>query len=214
MSRPEAAAIAALNGDYIKPAFLCFLDIVGDPLRVTTWDADLTFENTGDPDLDGHTFRALTPELVDISEVKFAEGGGETVTARLSGLILPNNDLLNILNVEANWRGRVARLWQAIYNANDVRQGAFWNYYTGRMVGMPIAGSPDNQYVEMTIETYLASLSGASNRTYLDQAEFDPQDLSADAAVAIANGLSGALLNNGGGRTAIPSYGINKALNG
>ena len=199
MGRPSNSAVTALNGSYIKPAFICYLDILGDPVRVTTWPADLTFSNTGDPDLDGYTFGALRPEFIDITEVKFQEGGSETVTARLSGLILPNNDLLNILNVEANWRGRVARLWQAIYNEDEVQQGAFWNYYTGRMVGMPISGSPDEQTVELTIETYLASLSGASNRTYLDQADFDPADTSAEAAIAIANGTQGNGLSGGGG---------------
>lgn len=199
MGRPNATAIAALDAEYIKPAFLAYLDIVGDPVRATTWPADLSFNGTGDADLDGHTFLALKPEFIDISEVKFQEGGSETVTARLSGLILPDNDLLNILNNEANWKGRVARLWQAVYNENDVQQGVFWNYYTGRMVNMPITGDPGQQIIELTIETYLASLSNASNRTYLDQADFDPDDHSAEAAIAIANGTSGNGLSGGGG---------------
>lgn len=209
MARPSPAAVAALDAQYIKPAFLVFLDIIGDPVRHTTWPADLTFNGTGDAELDGFTFLALRPEFIDISEVKFQEGGGETVTARLSGLILPDNDLLNILNNEANWKGRVARLWQAVYNEQDVQQGAFWNYYTGRMVGMPITGDPGQQVIELTIETYLASLSGASNRTYLDQADFDPDDHSAEAAIAIANGTQGNGLSGGGGYggSVTPSYG-------
>lgn len=205
-SRPDSTAIAALDAEHIKPAFVGFLDILGNPVRATTWPANLTFAGTGDPDLDGHTFEALKPEFIDISEAKFQEGGGETVTAKLSGLILPDNDLLNIINDEANWRNRVARLWQAVYNENDVRQGAFWNYYTGRMVGMPITGDPGFQVIEVTIETYLAAMSGPSFRTYLDQGDFDPDDHSAEAAIAIANGTSGAGLfsgssgvSNGGG---------------
>lgn len=199
MSRADATAVAALDAAYIKPAFLAYLDIVGDPVRATTWPADLVFAGTGDPDLDGHTFAALRADLIDVGEAKFQEGGSETLTITLSGLILPNNDLLNTLADEANWRGRVARLWQAVYNENDVRQGAFWNYYTGRMVDMPITGSPEQQIIELTIETYLASLSSPSNRTYLDQAEFDPLDQSAAAAIAIANGTGGNGLTGGGG---------------
>ena len=207
MSRADATAIAALDAEYIKPAFLAYLDIVGDPVRATTWPADLTFAGTGDPDLDGHTFFALAADLIDVGEAKFQEGGAETLTITLSGLILPDNDLLNIMANEANWRGRVARLWQAVYNENDVRQGAYWNYYTGRMVDMPITGSPDQQLIELTIETYLASLSAPSNRTYLDQQEFDPGDTSADAAVAIANGTNGVGLAGGGGYGAGMRYG-------
>lgn len=198
--RPDAGTVAALEADYIKPAFLCYLDIVGDPLYATTWPADLMFPvDYADPDMAGKTFLALKPELITVSEVKFQEGGTETVTATLSGLILPDNDLLNILNDRANWWNRPARLWQAIYNEQDVRQGAFWNYYTGRMVGMPIVGSPDLQTVELTIESYIASTSGASNRTLLDQGDFDELDRSAEAAIAIANGTGGVGLAGGGG---------------
>lgn len=199
MSRADATAVAALDAAYIKPAFLAYLDIAGDPVRATTWPADLSFNGTGDPDLDGYTYLALQADLIDVGEAKFQEGGAETLTITLSGLILPDNDLLNLMADEANWRGRVARLWQAVYNENDVRQGAFWNYYTGRMVDMPITGSPEQQIIELTIETYLASLSAPSNRTYLDQSEFDPLDASADAAIAIANGTGGNGLVGGGG---------------
>jgi hypothetical protein len=38
------------------------------------------------------------------------------------------------------------------------------------------------------IESYLAALTSASNRTYLDQERYDAGDLSARAAIAIANG--------------------------
>ncbi len=199
MGRPDSTAVAALDADYLKPAFLAYLDIVGEPVRATTWPADLTFAGTGDPDLDGETFMALQGGIVDVGEVKFQEGGADTLTITLSGLILPDNDLLNIVNDEANWSGRVARLWQAIYNENDVRQGAFWNYYTGRMVGMPIVGDPGEQTIELTIETYLASLSSPSNRTYLDQEEFDPLDTSAEAAIALGNGTGGNGLTGGSG---------------
>lgn len=220
MARPDSTAIAALDGDYIKPAFLAFLDIAGDPLRVTTWPADLTFAlDNPDPDLAGRTFFAMRPELVDVSDVRHQEGGSETVTARLSGLILPDNDLLNIINDETTWRGRDARLWQAIYNEANVQQGAYWNYHTGTMANMPIVGDPGQQVIEVAIETYLALLSGPSNRTYLDQADFDPDDHSADAAVAIANGTGGASLSGGGGYgagTGYPTnpgrYGIERAL--
>jgi len=199
MSRADPTAVAALEGTFLKPAFLVYLDIDGDPLRSTTWPADLTFSATGDTDLDGFTFEALRADVLDVGEAKFQEGGAETLTITMSGLILPDNELLNLMADETRWRGRVARLWQAIYNQNNVRQGAFWNYYTGYMVDMPITGSPERQVIELTIETYLSALSAPSGRTYLDQHDFDPGDRSADAAIAIANGTGGAGLTGGGG---------------
>lgn len=199
-TRPDSAAVAALDADYIKPAFLCYLDIVGDPLYATTWPANLTFAaDYPDEDMAGKTFLALKPELINISEVKYQEGGAETVTATLSGLILPDNNLLNILNNRANWWNRPARLWQAVYDETDVQRGAFWNYYTGRMVGMPISLDPNHQVIELVIESYLSSTTGASNRTLLDQADFDEQDRSAEAAIALANGTGGVGLAGGGG---------------
>lgn len=198
-TRPDPTAVGALDAQYLKPAFLVYLDILGDPLRATTWPADLTFSGTGDPDLDGHTFQAMRADVVQVGEAKFQEGGTETLTISLSGLILPDNDLLNLLNDQSNWRGRIARLWQAVYNENDVQQGAYWNYYTGYMVGTPITGDPEQQLIEMSIESYLASLSSPSNRTYLDQQDFDPLDTSAEAAIAIGNGTGGNGLVGGGG---------------
>jgi hypothetical protein len=206
--RPDATATTALGGAVIKPAFIGYLDILGDPVRVTTWPADLTFGGTGDSDLDGRTFSAIDPQLVEISAVKQAEGGSETVSASLSGLIAVDSGLMSIISDPVNWRGRVARLWLGIYNQAEVQQGAIWAYYTGRMVSASIRGDATEQTIEVQIENYLATLAGPSNRTYLDQTLFDPGDLSAEAAIAIANGMSGNTLS---GSSPSPSGYLNGA---
>jgi len=196
MSGPDATARSFLDSrpDVIRPKFLCFLDIVGDPVRATTWPASLIMSSTGDVDLDGYTYTAIDPQFVSISPVTEQEGGSETVTATLSGLIGPDNDLLNIMGDESNWKGRSARLWQGVCNEEYVDQGAIWPYYTGRMNSLTIRGSASSQTISVEIETYIALLSPASNRTYLDQNLFDPLDTSAEAAIAIANGGDGAAL--------------------
>ena len=209
MGRPDATATAALGGQVVRAAHVCWLDIVGDPVRATTWPADITFSGTGDADLDGFTFLALDPTVTSISPVKHQDGGSETVTVSLSGLILPDTDLLNIVGDETNWLGRDARLWAAVYNESNVQQGAVWSYHTGKMTSLRITGSSSGQVIEVSIETYLASIAPASNRTYLDQAHFDSGDLSAAASIAIANGVSGSNPgvpggggSGGGGRSA------------
>lgn len=196
MSGPDAAAKAFLDSNpaTIRPAFLCWLDIVGDPVRATTWPAPLTMSGTGDPDLDGYTFDAIDPTFVNISPVQEQQGGSETVTASLSGLIGPDNDLLNLIGDETNWKGRAARLWQGVANEANAQQGAIWPYYTGTMSSLQISVSPEGQTIQISIETYLAILSPASNRTYLDQGLFDSGDKSAEAAIAIANGGDGSAL--------------------
>lgn len=190
-SRPDATATAALGAAIVRPAVLCWLDILGDPVRATTWPAPLSISGTGDVDLDGYTFEAFDPTLVSISPVKHQDGGSDTVTASLSGLILPDSDLFDVIGDPANWRGRDARLWAAVYNEENVQQGAIWAYHTGKMTSLGIRGSSQGQIIEVSIETYLASIAPASNRTYLDQSYFDSGDESAKASIAIANGISG-----------------------
>jgi hypothetical protein len=200
--RPDAPTLAALGQPYVRPRFFAWLDIVGDPVRVTTSATPVTFSGTGDPDLDGFTFDALDPEFVSVSPVKSGPGGGDTVTATLSGLIGPNSDLLNLLGNRANWRLRTARLWWRVVDPATGLEGGIVSYFTGQMLRMPIRGDGEEQTISLEIETYLASISRASNRTYLDQAQFDPADRSAEVAIPVANGVSGA------GIAAVPSFGL------
>lgn len=191
MSRPDATASAALDADYIRPGFFGFLDIVGDPIRVNTLGYDITITGSGFQEMDGYTFAGIDGRVVDIDPVRMRAGGSEQVTARLSGLRDLDNATLNTLGDRANWQGRPAMLWRMIRDATGTQQGAIQHYYTGYMVALGIKGDPFEQTIEVAIETYLAAFSAASNRTYLDQERYDPGDLSARAAIAIANGISG-----------------------
>lgn len=191
MARPDATAAAAIDQPVVRPAFFCYLDVVDDPVRATTAGKNITFSGTGIADLDGFTYEAIASSLVDVSPVKSAAGGSETVTVRLSGIRGLDTDMLNALGNVANWRGRVARLWRMIRDEAGTQQGAIQHYYTGYMIALDIEGDETSQAIVLKIESYLATFSQASNRTYLDQADFDSGDLSAKAAIAIANGVSG-----------------------
>lgn len=184
----DPATLDMLGREVVRPPFLAWLDIIGDPVRATTWETSLRLTGTGDPDLDGQLYSAVDPTVGSVSGVKRATGGSETVTATLSGIVGPNSDLLNILADETKWKGRLARLWFLTLNSAGDRVGAVVPYYTGRMVGFVITGSADQQTAKITIESYLASLTAASNRTYLDQADFVPNDTSASLTLAVANG--------------------------
>lgn len=188
----DPGTLAMLGADVVRPPFLAWLDIVGDPVRATTWEASLRLTGTNDPDLDGLLYSALSPVMGSISGVKRATGGTETVTATLSGIVGPNSDLLNILGDETKWKGRLARLWFLTLNEAGDRVGAVVPYYTGRMVGFSISGSATMQTAKITIESYLASLTAASNRTYLDQGDFVTGDSSASLTLAVANGAKSA----------------------
>lgn len=207
MSRPDAAAIAALDRQIIRPVFFVYLDIVGDPLRACTAGRSYELTGTGDPDLEGFTFDGIDPTVVDIGPVRSKDGGSDSVTAKLSGIVTLDAELLNIVGDPSHWQGRTARLWRMIRDEAGVQQGALQHYYTGWMTALSIVGDPDQgQTINLTIDSYLAAYSQASNRTYLDQDQFDPDDLSARATLAIANGNSGSPLtsNTSTGGSSLP----------
>ena len=74
--------------------------------------------------------------------------------------------------------------------ASLTRIGAIWSYYTGYMSAPKIVGDRTGQTINLQVESYLAFFGKASNRTYLDQQSYDPDDRSAELAIAIANGAS------------------------
>lgn len=197
--RMDATAAAQLEEEVTKPVFLAFLDFANEPIRVNSAAENFDFSGSGDADLDGHTFYGLDADLAEVSPVRFAEGGTETVKATLSALIDLDNDMLNEIGDNTNWQGRTARLWRMIRNADNVQQGALQNYYTGYMVDLSIQSSPERQVIDLSIEGFIAAHSRASNRSYLDQEKYDSGDLSAKAAISIANGTSGNPITNNTG---------------
>ena len=191
MNGPDAAAQAALAERVRRPVTYCWLDIAGEPVRVTDGPYSYTFAGTGDEDLDGFTFEAVDARVVSVGDVKAKEGGTDTLTLTLSGLAGIDGDTMNSIGNRANYQGRDARLWKAMLNPVDLTHiGAIWPYYTGYMAVPKIAGDQTSQTISLEIETYLAFFGQASNRTYLDQASYDPGDLSAELSIAIANGAS------------------------
>lgn len=201
MSLPDSTQAAALDEDVIRPVFFAWLDIVGDPVRGNTAGKNIVPSGTGDPDLDGHEFLGISGDFVQIGPVRYRSGGSESLTVELSGIPGLDDDTLALLADRANWQGRDARLWRIIRNAANVQQGGFHAYYTGKMTALSHGGSPgEGLRLRVTIESYLAVFSEASNRTYLDQSRYDPGDESARASIAIANGnYTGARSSGGGG---------------
>lgn len=188
MSLPDATASAALSADIIKPVFFAYLDIDGGAVRCNTSGTNITPTGTGDADLDGFEFIGIAGDFLEIASVRYAQGGSDSVTGKLSGIPSVDSVSLALIADAANWRGRNARLWRVIRNASNVNQGGFHAYYTGKMMAISHSGDDAGQALTVTIESYLAVFSEASNRTYMDQTSFDAGDLSAKAAVAIANG--------------------------
>lgn len=188
MPEPDATAAASLVGAVQRPAFFAFLDIDGLPQRVTTAGYDVAFEGTGDPDLDGFTFEAVNPQFVEIGEVKQGVNGSETMTCALSGVIELDADVIATLEDRTLWQGRIGRFWKMERDADGAPVGAIYPYHTGWM------SAPEHDLeasrIELQLEGYLAAVTGEpSNRSYSGQASFDPDDMSAAASLACANGV-------------------------
>ena len=187
-TRPDTAAAAALAAHVRRPVNIAFLDLAGEPIRVTDAPYSMTFTGTGDEDLDGHTFTALDPSVVSVGKVRAKEGGADTVTLTLSGLAGIDDEVMTQIGDKAAWAGRDARLWKAMLDPVTFgRIGAIWCYHTGYMSVPKITGDRSSQVIALDVESYLGFFAQASQRTYLDQASFDPGDLSAELAIAIAN---------------------------
>lgn len=204
MSLPDATASAAIAGSSFQIAWLAWLDFDGDPVRATTAGRSLAMSGTGDADLDGYTFDAVEPTMVSVSEVKNKEGGSDTITFTMSGIVGPDTDLLNIIGDRSLWQGRTARLWAIIYDEDGAQQGAVWPVYTGYMSGVQIAGDPGSQTIAMEVESYLAYMKQASGRTYLNQSQYDPDDNTASLKIAAANGAKDGVASTVD--SGIPSY--------
>lgn len=185
----DATAKAHLDsGAPTKPIFLAYLDILGDPIRATTLGYAVTLPVLADPDLSGQTFLP-TAGVVTVGDVEHGEGGSETLPVELSGLLLPDTDLLNTLGDRLNWQGRRARLWVILRDETRAQQGAIAEFYTGYMSSLRLLPRRDSQVIRLEIEGYRALLNQASNRSYLDQKRYDAADTSAAATIGAANGV-------------------------
>ena len=183
----DATTQGALEATVLYWRMLLWADFDGDPLRATSGLYDRTISGSGDAELDGF-YDSYDHNLISVGPVKHNETGSDTVTVTMSGLLL-NADLLNMIGDRTKWQGRSARLWFYCADENETQVGSIIPYYTGYRNDVVISGSPSEQRITLTIENYLATLSGAPSQTYMMQNLFDAGDLSANVTLGAANGL-------------------------
>lgn len=211
MSRLDATAGAfVVNNQVIRPVNFVFMDFVGDPMRATDAGFDITISGQAEADLNG-VYVGVTGDFADLSPIKIGDGGSSTVTAKLSGIKTLDDGTLDVIGDVTRWKGRTAQVWRIVWDQNNAAQGTYQHYYTGYMVDALIGGSVGDQFIEITIENYLAAFAQPSNRTYLSQKDFDPGDASGDGTLAIANGtnaMTGLTPTAGGGPLVGSGHGL------
>lgn len=192
MSRLDATAGAYVtNNQFIRPVNFIFMDFVGDQLRANDSGMTLVVSGQSSVDLNG-TYDGVTGDFAELSPIKIGAGGSDTVTAKLSGIKTLDDATLDIIGDESKWKGRICKVWRIVWDQNNAGQGAYEHYYTGYMVDVIIAGTPESQFIEISIENYMVAYVQPSNRTLLSQKDFDPGDLSGEATLSLANGGGGA----------------------
>ena len=217
----DATTQAQLEEKIFRWRMLLYADFENDVLRATSGIYDKTISGSGDSELDG-TYISLDPDLIEVSPVTHNEKGSDTVAVSLNGILsgteyvedssgdnvedsdgdyvrIRGSALLDMLGYVNRWQGRSAGLWFYLVDQNESQVGSIIPYYTGYMNDMKISGSPRSQKVTLTIENYIVTLAGSSNKTYMMQKEYDSGDNSAAATLGAANGLGGYFASGGGG---------------
>lgn len=217
----DATTQAALEETILHWRMLLYADFDGDVLRATSGIYDKTISGSGDSELDG-TYVSIDHNLIEVAPVSHNEKGSDTVTVSLNGILagteyiqdrfenflldregeyirIRGASLLNTLGDVTRWQGRAARLWFYVVDEDENQIGSIIPYYTGYMNDIKISGAPSAQKITMSIENYIVTLSGASNKTYMMQSEYDSGDNSAAATASAANGLGGGVISGGGG---------------
>jgi hypothetical protein len=190
VSRLDATAgNFVVNNQFIRPVNFVFMDFVGDPVRACDAGFDINISGQPEADLNG-LYKGVTGDFAELSPIKISDGGSSTVTAKLSGIKTLDDATLDVIGDVTRWKGRTAQVWRIVWDQANAAQGSYQHYYTGYMVDVLIAGNSGEQFIELTIENYLAAFGQASNRTYLSQRDFDPGDASGDGTLAIANGTN------------------------
>lgn len=191
----DATTQAALEATVLNWRALIYADFVGDTLRGTSGLYDKTVSSS-DTELNG-TYESFSHNVIEVGAVKHNENGSDTVAVSMGGLVVNNAAFLTLIGDKSKWQGRAARLWFYCVDSDETQVGSIIPYYTGYMNDITISGDAESQVVTLTIENYLVSLAGAPNKTYLQQKIFDSGDESAAAAIAAANGMSGAGIPGG-----------------
>lgn len=195
----DSTAQTQIASGQFAPAYFIWIDIAGDPVRITTFGTNVTFASTGDADLDGNTFISFDHRAINVGDVTNTDTGSDTLKVTLSG-VTSIDALLSEIATISNWRGRTVRLWMQVYDAAGVTpKGGIVPYYTGYASSVKVMPAPDSQTIVLEVENYLSLFSAASNRSYLNQKDYDSADTSAQATLAAANMAHGVSTAGGGG---------------
>ena len=185
--------VTAVNAQTITTAIAARLDFKSGTEFVWTGVGSIAAPaNTGDTMLDGQTFHALSPEMVELGENTFSLSGSGELTIALNIPADPNVTLAAAQVYPNEYQARPAILWRAVkLVTNDPLAPPQWYFRrirSGSMDRLEIQNDGMSHKFILTIESHSGRITNASNQTYLNQRSYDPNDASQDFALSIANG--------------------------
>lgn len=190
MSRPlEAATKAAFSKPILPLAVILRLEIQDDPLYAWTGIGDLVFTagQTGDPSLDGMTFKG-TGDIVEISTVSEGVGGSDALEVAMPGVDIANPMMRQLIRDRRRWQFKRAVVWlMALDPDTDAIAGKPFRIKTGRIDAMPYSENGDGGVIKCVIEGQQAYGNQAINTRYSEQINLNPNDNSQTWVHALAN---------------------------
>lgn len=170
------------------------------PIHVPTGLAD------SDVDCAGITFPVLDSKVLEVGPVSQDDGGNDTLGFSLQA-DPADTALMSAIETPSLYVGRKVRVWVAVYNPATVTSGGatvteLRPLYRGYMT-QPAQEADGSRYViTMAAENYLALMTGAQTRTYMQSTLYD----AGDQAGAVIKGMSGAIPGAAGGGVVTPQF--------
>lgn len=148
--------------------------------------------NTGDALLDGKTFDSISHELIEIGENTFSTTGSGELTVSLNVPADADLTITAAQTIPAEYQGRSAVLWRVVKLVqSDPLAAPTWYFRrirSGTMDKVEVQADGMSHKFTLTIESHSGKISNATNQTWLNQRQYDPNDSSQDFAPSIANG--------------------------
>jgi hypothetical protein len=190
MSRPLDPATKTATSQPVLPlAMIVYLDIETDPLFAWTGIGDLTFgaSETGDPSLDGKTFKGLGT-VAEISDVSDGVGGSDALEIALPGVDPFEPMMRQLITDRRRWQFRRAIVWMLTLDPDtDAIVGKPFRVKTGRIDRMPYAEARNGGVIKCRIEGQQAYGNEPLNTRYSEQFDINPNDKSQQWTHSLAN---------------------------
>lgn len=180
---------AEAENPVIRPIWLIWMDVEGDPLYAHTGTGTISFEEgeTGDPALDGKTFEGLGAFAM-MGDIQESENGSGPMTITLPGVDPDEPGFKQLIAERRRWQYRRAIVWfsylnEAMTGLIDYPQ----REKTGRLDGLRITHDQETCAISVNIVGFSADSSPPLASKYADQPEIDPSDISQQWVADLAN---------------------------